>query len=212
MPDMTATPITDPAPTQTPAQAASAVARALDAILGSLCNLLWTRALTAYLLGALAGPVITRLLRTRERLARALAHLAAGHVPRAPSPRKRPSGPRTSFPNRRPGWLGTMLDHHVRNTASQLAFLLHQPGVAETLAASPAAARTLRPLCRMLGVELPAPLRLPPPPPRAAPPPKPPQANPPGPRPPKLPPLNPPLQPYVLAAARAWKRPEIKTA
>ena len=202
--------MSDIAPTQAgtppPAQAVPGIARALDVILGSLFSLLWTRALTARLLGALAGPVITRILRSQERIARALAHLAAGRSPRKPRPGTRPAGPRTPFPNRRHGWLAAMLDHRVRATASQLAALLHQPGVAETIAAAPGAARTLRPLCRMLGVDLPAPLRLPPPPPRAAPPPRPPR-----PQPPKLPPLNPPLQPYVLAAARAWKRPELKT-
>ena len=202
----------DAAPTPPPAQAVPGIARALDVILGALFNLLWTRALTARLLGALAGPVITRILRSHERIARALAHLAAGRTPRPPllgnpRPGTRPAGPRTPFPNRRHGWLAAMLDHRVRATASQLAALLHQPGVAETIAAAPGAARTLRPLCRMLGVDLPEPLRLPPPPPRAAPPPRPPR-----PQPPKLPPLNPPLQPYVLAAARAWSRPGFKTA
>lgn len=37
-----------------------------------------------------------------------------------------------------------MLDHQVRHTASQLATLLHHPGVAEMIAAAPCVARTLR--------------------------------------------------------------------
>jgi len=207
-----------PAETAPPALPAVEIARALDVIFARLIDLLWTRARYALLLGPLAGLVATRLARTRLRLACALARIIAGTPAQPPRPRAttRRRGAAIPFPNRRFAWLAAMLDHDVRNIASQFATLLHQPSVAETLAASPGATRTLRPLCRMLGIELPPPLRLPapaPPQPKATPPRPIPSLHPalrpaprPAPRPPPLPPLNPPIQPYVLAAARAWQR------
>jgi hypothetical protein len=191
-----------------PALAAAELARLLDIILASLLNSLWTRALYARLLGPLATLVWQRIARTRERLARALAHIAAGRAPRLPRPHATPRAatPCAPFPNRRHGWLGAMLDHAVRSHAAQLGHLLARPGVAEIIAASPGALRTLRPLCRMLGADLPKPLRLPPRPPRPRP------VSPPRPKPAAVPPDHPgtpdrPLQPYVRAAMRAWNRP-----
>ncbi len=196
----------------TPAEAALAagdLARLLDIILASLLDTLWTRSLYARLLGPLATLVWQRIARTRERLARALAHIAAGCTPRPTLPRTTPRAatPRAPFPNRRHGWLGAMLDHAIRNHASQLGHLLARPGVAGIIAASPGALRTLRPLCHMLGATLPASLRLPPRSPRPRPAcPKPKQA---------APPVHSgtpdrPLQPYVRAAVRAWHRPRAK--
>ena len=192
------------------------LARTLDAILASLLALLRTFARYTSALGPLATPIWNRISRTRVRLARALAHLAAGHTPRPP--RKRPNraprdkDPRAHVPVRRHGWLGALLDHHVRGYASQLEFLLARPGAAALIAASPAARRTLRPLCRMLGTELPAALRLPPrqrperpKPERAAPraAPRPTKPKPPG---PGLAEGDRPFQPYVLKAVRHDKR------
>jgi len=127
-------------------------------------------------LGPLATPLWTRIARTRQRLVRALLHIAAGTSPRRHAPRTQSdsaespvaASPREHAPNlrRRHGWLAAALDHNARGLASQLSHLLAEPGVADLLASSPGAARTLRPLCRMLGATLPAPLALPPPPPR----------------------------------------------
>ena len=182
-------------------------------VLASLLALLRTFARYTSALGPLATPIWNRISRTRVRLARALAHLAAGHTPR-PS-RKRPNqaprdkDPRAHVPVRRHGWLGALLDHHVRAYASQLEFLLARPGAAALIAASPGATRTLRPLCRMLGTELPAALRLPPRP-------RPARPNPAAPKPAKPPrPKGPspglaagdqPFRPYVLKAIRYAKR------
>lgn len=194
------------------ALAAAEIARAIDGILATLLDMLWSRALYRHLLGPLALPVWTRLSRTRQRLARALAHLAAGRTPR-PHPNLRGSSPGSAdphrpgqqppVPNRRHGWLALMLDHEARNIASQLGHLLRQPGVAATLARSPGAARTLRPLCRMLGTELPPPLPLPQRPPR----PRQPRPEPAAPSQPPAPPDR-PIPRYVLAAARQWRRRE----
>ena len=200
---------------------AAEIARRLDAILFPLLALV---AAHFRILGALTLPVWSRISRTRQRLARLLGHLAAGDAPRPPRPRAAAhrSGARAPFPNRRHGWLGMMLDHNARSLASQLDHLLQQPGVAETLAASPGATRTLRPLCRMLGVALPQALRPPARPPAI----KPPQNPPPQPRtgPDPLPdpvpdpvpdppaPPDRPLPAYVRAAVRAWKRPAQKFA
>lgn len=209
-----------PTPAEPSAQGHSALAveelaQTIDAILASLLALLRTFARYTIALGPLATPVWNRISRTRVRLARALAHLAAGHA-QHPTPRStkrqnqapREKDPRAHVPVRRHGWLGALLDHHVRAFASQLEFALARPGAAALLATSPAARRTLRPLCRMLGTELPPALRLPPRPPRARParepnPPRPKLPRPPG---PGLAEGDRPFQPYVLKAVRHDKR------
>jgi len=187
------------------------LAQTLDAILASLLALLRTFARYTQALGPLATPIWNRISRTRVRLARALAHLAAGHTrhptqPRAPRPAPREKDPRSHVPVRRHAWLGALLDHHVRAYASQLEFLLARPGAAALIAASPGARRTLRPLCRMLGTELPAALRPPPRPPRARPARDPKPAK--TPRPPRhgLAEGDQPFRPYVLKAIRYAKR------
>ena len=180
------------------------LARTLDAILASLLALLRTFARYTSALGPLATPIWNRISRTRVRLARAMAHLAAGHTPR-PHQAAREKDPRSHVPVRRHAWLGALLDHHVRAYASQLEFLLARPGAAALLAASPGATRTIRPLCRLLGTELPAALRLPPRPRLRKPPAarKPPRPK--GPS-PGLAPGDQPFRPYVLKAIRYAKR------
>ncbi len=185
------------------------VARCLDAILFSFLALVAARFV---LLGPLMTPVWTRVSRIRQRLFRLLSRIAAGHRPRAPrtpGPAPRRSGVSVPFPNRRHGWLAIMLDHNARNYASQLNHLLNTPGVAEIIAASPGAMRTLRPLCRMLGVDLPVVLR------RPARPPAPPRQRPPRPitsRLAAIPPSDRPIPRNILAAARYWRRRTRRTA
>lgn len=186
-----------------PAPTADEIARGLDAILAALLDALWTRALFARLLGPLLFPLWNRISRTRQRLARAMARIIAGTPARPARPHATPrkSGTTSPIPRRRHGWLTHLLGDSIPAHASRLAHLLNQPGVAATIAASPGAARTLRPLCRMLGTDLPPALRLPDPAPR-----------PPRPRAPKPPPEPPqgtperPLQPYVRRAVRYMKR------
>ena len=140
-----------------PAPTAEEIARALDAIIASLLDALWTRALFARLLGPLLYPLWNRISRTRQRLARAMARIIAGAPTRPTRPRATPGkrGTTSPIPRRRHGWLTHLLGDDIPAYASQLTHLLHQPGVAAALAASPGAARTLRPLCRMLGTDLP---------------------------------------------------------
>jgi len=218
---MSPTPLLNGQPTAPPDLAGprpvAEVARCLDAILFSFLALIAARFV---LLGPLMTPVWTRISRTRQRLFRLLTRIAAGHLPRPPrasgAPPRR-SGTSAPFPNRRHGWLAIMLDHNARNHASQLRYLLHTPGVAEIIAASPGALRTLRPLCQMLGVDLPLVLRppaRPPAPPRQRPPPS--QtaqlvASPLA----RIAPPDPPDRPIprnILAAARYWRRRTAKIA
>jgi hypothetical protein len=60
--------------------------------------------------------------------------------------------------------VGGLGDHHVRGFGSQLAwFLAHDAEVARMMAVDPyRLGRILRPLCHMLGIQVPEPLRLPP--------------------------------------------------
>lgn len=160
-----------PIPESLSTHPAAILIRRIDAILLPFLNLI---GFLQHLLGPLALPVRTRIVRTRQRLVRALLHVAAGRTPRRRTPKPQsasaPANPRPRAPTlnlrRRHGWLPVLLDHNARGLASQFTHLLAEPGVATLLAASPGATRTLRPLCRMLGVTLPAPLALPAPPPR----------------------------------------------
>lgn len=216
------------APAATPTMGADEIARWLDGTLSSLMLLIAAQFRT---LGPLTGPVWTHFHRARARLARLLGHLAAGRLPRphrprphrprppATTPRRPPLRPRIRLPHRRRGWLGIALDYNVRSTALQIAALLRRPGVPETLARSPGALRTLRPLCHMLGIVLPPGLALPPRPPRRrpappAPAPAPAPASVPAPAAAPAPPAPPdrPIPRYVRDAARAWMRPDEKRA
>ena len=142
-------------------------------------------------LGAFAIPLHSRISRTRNRFLLFLTRLAAGRFPRLRTPgAARKGGPAPANIPRRPLWLVAIIGYQAAGYASQLQHLLNNPETLTTLAAAPphalaSAARTLRPLCRILGVTLPAILQ----PPPAAPRPKP--VKPPRPKPVALPPLLP---------------------
>ncbi len=192
------------------------IARQVEIILGGLLAMMEIR---THLLGLFAAPLCRRINRIRERLVRLLINLAEGRLPRPHTPRPAPAEPRTRKPviptPQAHLWIIRKLGWQASGFASQLNTLLHAPGMAATIAASPGATRTLRPLCRLLGIDLPAQLR---PAPRPTPPPRP-SARPaspprPAPRPaPSAPPGTPdrPLPAYVRATVRAWKRHEPKT-
>ena len=179
-----------PSGASTPVPGALDLAARLTSILTPLLLLINAR---GPLLGAYFLPLHARIARAYRRLTLLLARLAAGHRARPHTPRPGTKGgpPAIRFPGHY-AWLVGTLGHHAAGYASQLQFLLHDPATQATLAAAPpealrAAGRTLRPLCRLLGVDLPATLRLPPKPPRT----KPARAAPrPAPR-PSLPPLLP---------------------
>jgi hypothetical protein len=123
---------------------------------------------TLYHAGIVAAPLFIllqhRISGIKRRFARLAARLASGKF----APRKS-SGPRPGRPTGRknllpsgPCWLIKLVPAAAAS-ASQLRFLLADPEMAALLAAAPAEmGRTLRPLCRMLGVELP-PILAPPP-------------------------------------------------
>ena len=172
---------------------------------GTLASLLIHVAASFRPLGAFTLPVWTRISRARQRLARLLARIAEGRFPppraHIPDAALRHHGPPAPYLPRRPGWLVHTAGFQIANHASQLATLLRDPQTQATLAALPphalaALGRALRPLARLLGVDLSAELLRPPPAPKPA--------RPRPVRPPPPPPLN--LPRYILAAARAWKK------
>jgi hypothetical protein len=184
-----------PAPHPAPAEArapldGAVLAARLECILGGLWALVARR---IHLFGDLANPLRCRLARAQERLVTLLLAFAAGRTPRH---RARPPGqparsggkPAIHLPRTR-AWLVASLGYQAAGYGSQLEALLRDPETQATLAAaitrSPGIARTLRPLCRMLGVSMPPPLQLPPRPPRLRPQPAP------KPQRPALPPLLP---------------------
>jgi len=154
-----------------PAHPANDLARRLDILLSALALLVAAR---FRVLGVLSNPLWTRVTRANARLTRLLGQLAAGCLPRRrqrlPRPQSRdvtaPMPPR--LPRGR-AWIVRMLGYEAVGHAAQLESLLRNPATVALLAAAPTAARTLRPLCRMLGVELPPELQLPPRPPRPRP-------------------------------------------
>ena len=118
-----------------------------------------------------------RLKRAIGRINRLIARLAAGRLrpsrsdsrPRPPALPRPPTLPRPPDLPRTRIWLVRELGYMAAGYGSQLEALLNDPETAALLAAAPSAGRTLRPLCRMLGVALPAFLQLPPRPPRPRP-------------------------------------------
>ena len=124
--------------------------------------------------------IVGRILRASHRFANLLARFRAGG-PMARAARARPSarpsaspsgpppaGPRAAPALRLPrrwGWLLPLLPVDAAVAGSQLGHLLAQPELAGLIAGSPGLARLLRPLARMLAMDLPAPLQ---PPRRAA--------------------------------------------
>ena len=98
--------------------------------------------------------------RTRSRLFRLLANIRAGILPRWRAPgAKRERGERKAPRIRLPGrkyWLSTEIGWFGRGFSGNIQIILNQPENAAIIAASPQAQRLLRPLCHMLGLEIPA--------------------------------------------------------
>ncbi|MGC8468657.1 MAG: hypothetical protein ACP5NI_02005, partial [Acetobacteraceae bacterium] len=159
--------------------------------------------------------VFYRLGHLATRFARLAARIPAGAPPRphvsranparaqaAPRriPQTRPANRWSHLP-RRPGWLLGFVPPMVYPARSQLEYLLADPEMAALLAASPGLRRTIRPLCRMLGLAPPAS----PEPPAPAPPEPQPQPAP-GAR-PESPPQRPPQSPPEQAPEPALEPP-----
>ena len=116
-----------------------------------------------------------RLCRSIRRFASLLARFRAGpwttRSPRSrlPSPRPpRPGAASLRLP-RGWGWLLPLVPADAAAAGSQLSHLLAQPEMAELIAGAPTLGRILRPLARMLAIDLPPPLQAPKPKPKPAP-------------------------------------------
>ena len=175
-------------PATSPPQGVDAFARALANIFAPLLQLIANH---LPLFGAITWPLHTRITRARNRLLRLLAALAAGRFPRLRAPRLgQKGGPPAPYLPRGKLWLIAKLGYRAAGYAAQFQHLLDQPETLAILAAAPpharaAAARTLRPLARLLGIILPAILQPPPAPARPKP------IKQPRPKPAPLPPLLP---------------------
>ncbi len=180
----------------------------LTQIVATLRDIIAAHAHTEVRRDAARAPFFVRLWNRVGRAARHVVRLHAlweqGKLPhprpsRAGMPRALRATPHAPFP-RRHGWFTALAGYPAGGSASHLRHFLQRPDMPAFLLAVPQAGRHLRPLCRMLGVDLPPILQLPPRPPRPA---KPsPAAFRPG------PPGTPdrPLPREVRAAARAWRR------
>ncbi len=177
---------------QAAAALAPLVAGRLAGILARLADLVAAR---FRILGPVTNPLWGRISRASWRLGILLAHFAAGRRPRAhvPRPGRKSAPPATRplaarLPTRR-AWLAETLGYEAAIFASGLRHLFNDPAAAAALVeaarAWPGIARTLRPLCRMLGVVLPPFLQPPARPPRPRP------AKPERPRPAPPPPMRP---------------------
>ena len=189
-----------------PPHPAAELAMRLNGILVPLVQFLFGR---LDRLGAVASLLHNRVSRARVRLLNLFTRLAEGRLPRLRAARPdNKAGPRAPHLPRRRAWIVATLGYHAAAYASQLQIFLDDPQTRAILAAAPpqvlkSAARSLRPLCRLLGVDLP---------PLLQPPPKPPRAKTAKPRcAPTSPPLptpgtpDRPLPRYILRAVRAWK-------
>ena len=181
------------------AQAAQA-ARAADCPRQAVLRLLWsricrvaqqfTRLAARIPAGAPPRPHVTRPRVTR------LGHPPA--TPQAPSSARPVPQPWARLP-RRPGWGLLVAAPVAYNAASYLRILLAEPDMAALLAASPGLRRSLRPLCRLLG--LPQPPAPQPPAHQSPPPPEPASPASGAPSPPVRPPADPPPRPPRVRAA-----------
>jgi hypothetical protein len=109
-------------------------------------------------------PLWYRFTRTARRFERLMARIATNTLPKPRRPRPHSSRPHRLTPDaaRLPAlptghlWLIRAIPYEVAAYASQLNHLLADPATVEILATFPAAARLLRPLARMLGIDAPA--------------------------------------------------------
>jgi hypothetical protein len=151
------------APNPIPIQAlAPDISRRVGLIVATLAALVAHRFLHDPEFKSLILPLWTYLKRTVRRFERLMTRVAANRLPTRPPRPHRPAPDRVR-PTPLPAghaWLIRALGYEAVACASQLEHLLNEPGVADLLAASPAAVRILRPLGRMLGLEALAPKRI----------------------------------------------------
>ena len=182
-------------------------------IVRGLCAVLRLHAARTGPLSALLSFIHNRIVRVVLRLDHLALCWQAGTLPTPRPARIRAPGiakpPQFQVPSGY-AWLIRLAQPTV-HFGSHIQIFLMDPQTQALVAAAPQAGRMLRPWCRMLAIEIPAYLRLPPRPrasragvPRAKPTPAPaatihqaaiPQGTP-----------DRPIPPYILAAARAWRK------
>ena len=145
------------------------VARRFRALIDTLCDAVARRGAAGAFgpeSGALTILLWTRLRRYATFLIRLCDNQVSAPRPRPSRHRERPPAnpARLALP-RRAAWLLAPVPEAVA-AAGQLRALLADPELQRRIGDEPRLGRILRPLCRCLGVKLPAPLRLPPRPPR----------------------------------------------
>ena len=176
---------------------------AFAAIINGICVVVGARAAAAPSLAVVLSQVYWRIARRLGRLDRLILQWHAGTLPKPRGARSRPAtvNPPTSrlhIPDSH-----AMLIHLAQRTAQyrvDIEIFLDRPDTRALLRAAPQAGRILRPLCRILAIDLPEHLRAPP---RPKPAPRP-SAHIPASHPPGTP--DRPLPANIRAAARAWKR------
>jgi hypothetical protein len=180
-----------------------ALADALALVLDGLADLVAAR---FRILGPITNLLHRRIRRACERVRLLLLMAAQGRAPRTHPPRPgRPSGPPPAPFPRKPLWLLVALGPHAYHAAGRacgLRHILSRPETETLLRALPPAtrlalARALRPVGRMIGLDVPPLLT------RAGPP-RPPYRRPPQPPAPPREPMR-PLPAYVRDAVRFWK-------
>jgi hypothetical protein len=141
----------------------------LTAIVGGLLISIGNRARVDGVLRAIVLLVAGRIMRARNEVLSVIARIEAGTLKQAPV-RRAPATPRTmdeaarkqlteaaakwaSVP-RRIGWLIRLVGYEAAGYASQLSYLLQDEEMKRHLATTPRLGRALRPLCRMLGMDL----------------------------------------------------------
>ena len=105
-----------------------------------------------------------RIGRMTRRFEALFTRWQAGKLPKPrPSRAGQPRTPRAPSPRLPRGrtWVVAQIGYHAAGRASQLQHLLADPDMAEFLHAAPQAGRLLRPLCHILGIDPPPPLKSP---------------------------------------------------
>jgi hypothetical protein len=155
---------------QTP-PAPPGLAETFRLIIGGLCEAVARRIAADRTAGPFILLIVARLRRIARRFAALAARVQAGKLkpprhrtPKPRPPRERPPGLPRSF-----GWLIRFVPYEAACFGSQLQHQFSQPEMMALLEVAPQAGRILRPLCRMLQIDLPPALRLPARPPRPPP-------------------------------------------
>ena len=148
----------NPAPsTPEPSQGPALLAAGLGGILRTLQVLIAARFRLPKIAPHTAA-LCSYLNRLTQRFTRLMDRLAQGPLPptRPRAPRPHTPRPRHRLPTGNL-WLIRAIPNEAACFASQIAHLIAQPGMADLIAATPRAARMLRPVFRLLGLALPGP-------------------------------------------------------